>query len=399
LVGSSKELSAEELVLSKEVHQSTSPINYVLMVTEDIETLDEMSVTEAELFIKRLFVQGDYKHYADKFQLSREDLRKILYEAALFLGQKGIPCTIALILKPQDESRSVYVSRTGTGTSFIINAQTVRILNEDEGEEVAPSASEGSRGPVDIEKPKIYTGKLKKEDTLLLCSESLSSSLELNFIQRTVTASKGPEEMCKKLLHSASGTGRKDNISVAAFNGSVIRKTQEKERISGRTLLLMIVPPLLVLAGLLGYNLFFGNKEKPLEPAIVETVKLPPPPPEIKKDPVAQPTELTAGNPGKEGVKKPVVEAEKKVKKEIILEQQPPAETVKKYKNVNFIVTGSLVMISNWESVRQDISYISWDKGITEKAKIHRYPDYNSIPSSVTVTYKDNSTKRYTLKK
>jgi hypothetical protein len=113
-VGRNKKLS-EDSVLSEVVHQSTSRINYVLMVIDNIDgfPVDELELTEAKLFIKRLFVQGDYKHYADGFKINREDLKRILYEASTFLGEKNINCTIALILKSVDKSREVFVSCTG----------------------------------------------------------------------------------------------------------------------------------------------------------------------------------------------------------------------------------------------------------------------------------------------
>lgn len=394
--GRNKELSKES-VLSKEVNQPASPINYVLMVIDNMENIlvDDLALTEAELFIKRLFVQGDYKHYADKFQIDRNDLQRILYEASAFLVKKNIPCTIALILKPTAavDSRDVIITRTGTGASYIINSDAVRVLNElneDENTEdiITSSAQYGV-----LAKPQLFVGKLKKEDTLLLCSESLSSMLDLNFMQRTVILSKGPEEVCKKLLHSASGTGRKDNISVAAFNGAASRKAQQKERMSNKTLLLIIIPPLLVLVGFLIYNLTSGSREKPVrtsQPTAIESMNLPP---VIKKDTIVQPPVLSTQKPQEEEmVKKP---EEKKIRQEKI---KPPVEIVKKIKSIDFIVNGSVVMISNWESVRGDISYISWENGIADKKSIHKYADYKSIPSSVKVTYKDNSTKSFKIK-
>src|ERR1019366_10748872 len=108
------------------------PIDYVLMVIDNIvdHTVDELELKEAELFIKRLFIQGDYKHYADQFQINRDDLKRILYEASAFLSKHNIFCTIALILKSVEGSREVIVSHTGTSSTYIINSQSFRILNE-----------------------------------------------------------------------------------------------------------------------------------------------------------------------------------------------------------------------------------------------------------------------------
>ena len=394
LIGRNKELS-QDSVLSKEVNQTASPINYVLMVIDNITgaPVDDLALTEAELFIKRLFVQGDYKHYADKFQINRDDLKRILYEASSFLGNKNISCTIALILKSAGEYRDVFISQTGIGASYIINAQTVRTVNEDDnstGDVINQSAQ-----PSSLEKPRLFNGTLKKEDTLLLCSESLSAILDRNFIQRIILSSKGTEEICKKLIHSASEAGRIDNISVAAFNGSSTRKSSDKKRLSNKILLLIIIPVFVILIGLIIYNLSSGTREKPIEAPQTDAFESSKLPPEIKKDSIvhtpALNTQITA-------VKDIAIKPEdtvKKAKKEII---KTPRDIVKQHKNVNFIVTGSVVMISNWESVKQEISHINWDKGMTDKKRIHKYTDYASIPSSVKVTYIDNSIKSYKIK-
>jgi hypothetical protein len=351
--------------------------------------VDELELTEAKLFITRLFIQGDYKQYADKFQINRGDLKRILYEASAFLGNKNISCTIALILKSIDKSREVFVSCTGKSASFIINSQSFSLLKEggNSGENIAPSGL--------LEQPKFFTGKLNKGDTLLLCSENLSSLLDSNFIQRVVISSKGPEEICKKLLHSATGTGRKDNISVAAFNSSGTRRNSDKKRISKKTLLLIIIPLFLILIGFLIYNLSSGTREMPKKISPIDTFESSKFPPVIKEDNNNQPSGIDTQIAVDKNMVKKTVDNVKKNKKEII---KAPRDVVKKFKNVNFIVNGSVVMISNWESVEPEILSINWDNGIKDKKSIHKYPDYTSIPSSVKITYKDYSSKRFKIK-
>jgi hypothetical protein len=394
LVGRNKELS-QDSVLSKEVNQPASPINYVLMVIDKIAgaPVDDLALTEAELFIKRLFVQGDYKSYADKFQINRDDLKRILDEASTFLCNKNIPCTIALILKSVGESRDVFVSQTGFGASYIINTQTVRAVNED-GNSIGDVINQSAQ-PGPLEKPRLFNGTLKKEDTLLLCSESLSAILDRNFIQRIILSSKGTEEICKKLLYSASEAERKDNFSVAAFNGSGTRKNWDKKRLSNKTLLLIIIPVFVILIGLIIYNLSSGTGEKSVDTSKTKAFESSKLPPVIKKDTNVHPPILNTQITAEKDIAKKPEDNIKKAKKEII---KTPRDIVKQHKNVNFIVTGSVVMISNWESVNKEILHINWDNGITDKKRIHKYPDYTSIPSSVKVTYKDNSTKSYKIK-
>ncbi len=385
MVGRNKELS-QDSVFALEVNQPASPTDYVLMVIDNLDgvPMDELEITEAKLFINKLFIKGDYRYYADKLKIKRNDFKRILYEASTFLCNKNISCTIALVLKSVKESRDVFVSHTGTGASFIINSKSVSILNEKDspGNEKTLSVRPGL-----LEKPKLFNVKLKKEDTLLLCSQSLSVVLDINSLQQIVFSSKGPEEICKKILHSVSGVGRKDNISIAAFNYSGTRKNPDKKRIPNKTLLLIIIPLLLILIGFLIYFLSSGTKEKPVETSPIgafESSKLPP---ETNKDNINQ--QSMVNTPVSED-KNIITKNENNVK--------TPENIVKKFKNVNFIVNGSVVIISNWESVKQEILYINWDNGITDKKRIHKYPDYTRIPFSVKVTYKDNSTVSYRTK-
>ena len=93
----------------------------------------------------------------------------------------------------------------------------------------------------------------------------------------------------------------------------------------------------------------------------------------------------------KKSKKAPVVKPREKVKETVASDNIT-------YKNVNFLVNGSVVLISNWESVGTGIRRINWDDGKSDKKRIHKYTDYRSIPSSVTVTFKDNTTRSYKIK-
>ena len=75
------------------------------------------------------------------------------------------------------------------------------------------------------------------------------------------------------------------------------------------------------------------------------------------------------------------------------------ADIKKKFPNVNFTVTGSVVIISNWELVKQEILFINWEAGISYNEEFHKYIDFQSIPNTVKVTFKDHSTKNYNIKR
>jgi hypothetical protein len=345
------------------------------MVIENVGVvaMDEIELTETELFIKRLFVQGDYKQFADKHQIQRDDINRILSEVSLFLCKNKIPCSLALILKPIEESQDVFVSHTGSGASYIINSQYVKTINEPDNPEKVTTQ------PGVLSKPKLFTGKIKKDDTLVLCSENLAE-LDINFFQRIVLSSHGPEEICKKILRAISETGKLYNISVAAYNGSGTKRKTNKIRISIKMILLITIPLFLIIFGLIIFNLSSVTEIKPDETSPISTMESLNIPTEFNKDTIIQPPSPP-----------PQIDEEKNL-------VTKPMDIVKKIKKLNFIVNGSVVMVSNWESVKQDILYINWDNGITDKKRVHKYPDYSSIPSSVKVTYKDNTTKSYTLK-
>jgi hypothetical protein len=131
---------------------------------------------------------------------------------------------------------------------------------------------------------------------------------------------------------------------------------------------------------LLIYKLSPWTKEKPVETSPINTFESLKLPPVINKDTIALPS----------GIDTQIFDDKKMVKK--------TEDNVKKFTYVNFIVNGSVVMISNWESVKPEILNINWDNGITDKKRIHKYPDYTSIPSSVKVTYKNYSTRSYRIK-
>ena len=401
-MGSTKELTKDS-IFAKEVNQPASPIKYVMMITESINGVqgDELALTEAELFIKRLFVQGDYKNYADKFHINRDDLRKILSEASTFLSKKKVACIIALVMKKVEESREVLITRIGTGSSFIINTQEVHLLRE---EKIAGKILTDISETDSLSIPQLFSGKLKKADILLLSSESLSNGLQLNQIKSIVSSSKGPEEACKKLLHSASQIGGKANISVAIFNGAVTSRNPAKKRISFKTLLFILIPPFIILLGVMIYNISFGNKIKNIEKPPVDTFESLHLTPIVPKDTVAQiNSEETPIEKKKDIVESPKINIKKSKKAPVVKPKEIVKETIASdnttlYKNVNFLLNGSVVLISNWESVGKGIKHINWYDGKTDKKRIHKYTDYTSIPSSVSVTFKDNTSRSYKIK-
>jgi hypothetical protein len=369
------------------------------MLTESIDVVasDKLALAEAELFIKRLFVQGDYKHYADKIKINHDDLKRILYEVSVTLIKNKISCIVALILKTAEEEHEVIVCRIGGGTSYKINTREANHLTE----EKPPENNNGTTAKSgDLVKPQLFTGKLKKDDTLLLCSENLTMALEVKVIQQIITSSKAPEEMCKKLLHSASQKKRNETFSVSIYNGNVKKKYPVKVRMSNKNILLILLLPLLAAAGLLTYYITSGSKDKHLERAPVNIIQPANPNTNKNDDSSAR----LSGTKEKDIIQAPVIKNRNEIVKPPInkvkeKEKVAAPETIApKNKNIAFLVNGTIVLISNWESVSQGIKYVSWEKGASDKKSIHKYSGYNKIPSSIRVTFKDNSTRSYKIK-
>jgi hypothetical protein len=259
-------------------------------------------------------------------------------------------------------------------------------------------------------KPQLFSGKLKKEDTLILCSESLSSALEIKFIQRIVNSSKAPEEVCKKLLHSAAQTAGREAYSVAVFSGLVKKKHPVKVKIPNKYYLPIILVPVLIVAGFLIYYFSYGSKDKHLEKVPVSSVEPINPPAVINKDSVAGTTVMEPRDTKKnEMVPEPVknikkagkeitetdIDNAKKTKKVV---ESPPVNIAPINKNLTFLVNGTVVLVSNWESIAPAVKNINWGNGVTDRNNIHKYSDYASIPSSVRVTFKDNTVKSFKIK-
>lgn len=311
--------------------------------------------------------------------LDKNDLKSILFNVSLSLSKKNIPCAVALILKSENETRDVIVSRIGTGKFFIINSQSVSILSPYD------NPNDVSNKLDFLLKPQLLVGKLRKEDKFLICSDVLPALLELNQIQNIVNSYKSSQEICKKLLHYASRSERKDDISVAVFNGDVKIRKPGFQHVSINYLFIFI-PIILILIGFFIYFLTVGTSEEQSDLISLDTFESLKLPTVIKKDTNIQ--FLSSSHSihlNGDSVKKTT-------------NQKTTSEIPKKLTMVNFTVTGSVVIISNWEFVKKEILFINWETGVSYNDGYHKYADPTSIPPSVEVTFIDNSTKIFKIK-
>ena len=145
----------------------------------------------------------------------------------------GTTATIAGLLGP-----SLYLAQVGDSRAYIVRDGTARQITKDqslmqqliEAGEMTPDQAEVSErrniilqalGPDSTVRPDFTQQPLAAGDTLVLCSDGLTTHLRASDIARIVTASADPDDACEQLIAAANAEGGHDNITVvvAQFSG------------------------------------------------------------------------------------------------------------------------------------------------------------------------------------
>ena len=363
LIGVDKNLKKDS-VFAEKVTDEKSRINYVLMLSSILDDSDagESSLQENEDIIKSMFVGGEYKTVVINNNLEPADFRKILYNVILLLKRKSVSFTIALIMKPQNGVRDLYLGHAGMGMCYKINLNDVIRLTPDEKN-----------------KKEITAEKLKKGEAFLLCSCEVAESTDNITLIQALSMFGDPEELCKKIIftsYNKKGTG---NHSAAVFVDRDKPVWKRNKKNFARITITLSVLVLLAAVGLVISN-FVLNVPTPAEMNSNVTTAAP-----VNSPPVSI-------NQTPHEVVLPV-----KPKKAFKEYNSAPVQKISNYLNVSFMVNGSVAMITNWSSVGKEIKYINWEPNKGSKNKIHKYSDYTQIPGSITVIFKDNSTRTFRL--
>lgn len=156
----------------------------------------------------------------------------------------GTTATIAGLL-----GNSLYLAQVGDSRAYIVRDGVAQQITKDqslmqqliEAGEMTPDQAEVSErrniilqalGPDSTVRPDFTQQPLARGDTLVLCSDGLTTHLRANDIARIVTASRDPDDACEQLIAAANADGGHDNITVVVtqFHGDGLPAHDELKR-------------------------------------------------------------------------------------------------------------------------------------------------------------------------
>jgi protein phosphatase len=145
----------------------------------------------------------------------------------------GTTATIAGLL-----GNSLYLAQVGDSRAYIVRDGVAQQITKDqslmqqliEAGEMTPDQAEVSErrniilqalGPDSTVRPDFTQQPIARGDTLVMCSDGLTTHLRATDIARIVTASTDPDDACEQLIAAANAEGGHDNITVlvAQFAG------------------------------------------------------------------------------------------------------------------------------------------------------------------------------------
>ena len=159
----------------------------------------------------------------------------------------GTTATIAGLL-----GNSLYLAQVGDSRAYIVRDGMAQQITKDqslmqqliEAGEMTPDQAEVSErrniilqalGPDSTVRPDFTQQPLARGDTLVLCSDGLTTHLRASDIARIVTASRDPEIACEQLIAAANAEGGHDNITVVVvtFDGDGLQEHADVQRLIG----------------------------------------------------------------------------------------------------------------------------------------------------------------------
>ena len=156
----------------------------------------------------------------------------------------GTTATIAGLL-----GNSLYLAQVGDSRAYIVRDGVAQQITKDqslmqqliEAGEMTPDQAEVSErrniilqalGPDSTVRPDFTQQPLARGDTLVMCSDGLTTHLRAPDIARIVAASADPDDACEQLIAAANADGGHDNITVlvAQFDGDGMPEHDELQR-------------------------------------------------------------------------------------------------------------------------------------------------------------------------
>jgi PPM family protein phosphatase len=159
----------------------------------------------------------------------------------------GTTATIAGLL-----GNSLYLAQVGDSRAYIVRDGVAQQITKDqslmqqliEAGEMTPDQAEVSErrniilqalGPDSTVRPDFTQQPMARGDTLVMCSDGLTTHLRASDIARIVGASTDPDDACEQLIAAANAEGGHDNITVlvAQFQGDGLPEHDVLQRAIG----------------------------------------------------------------------------------------------------------------------------------------------------------------------
>ncbi|HET7459532.1 MAG TPA: protein phosphatase 2C domain-containing protein [Gemmatimonadaceae bacterium] len=140
----------------------------------------------------------------------------------------GTTATVAALL-----GDTLYLAQVGDSRAYLVRDGVARQITKDQslmqklieaGEITVEEAEVSDRrniilqalGPESMVKVDLTHQRVRRGDTLILCSDGLSGQVRPDEIARVATEERDLDQLCQRLIDSANATGGPDNITVVA---------------------------------------------------------------------------------------------------------------------------------------------------------------------------------------
>lgn len=259
------DLSADNASLQAEVRTHVvGPRGTLFMVADGLggaaagEIASEMAVTTVYEEIRARWVNGprtDAEAFATAIKASAETANNRIFAYALEHPENrglGTTATVAGLL-----GDTLFLAQVGDSRAYLIRDGVARQITKDqslmqrliEAGELTPDEAERSErrniilqalGPEPTVKIDLTYQKLRRGDTLILCTDGLSGLVKKDEIAEVVASQADLVEVCRDLIDRANENGGPDNITVIAarFEGGGLTDAEPDDNVGHSVFLL-----------------------------------------------------------------------------------------------------------------------------------------------------------------
>jgi len=259
------DLSADNASLQAEVRTHVvGPRGTLFMVADGLggaaagEIASEMAVTTVHEEMRTRWVHGprtDAEAFAAAVKASAETANNRIFAYALEHPENrglGTTATVAGLL-----GDTLFLAQVGDSRAYLIRDGVARQITKDqslmqrliEAGELTPDEAERSErrniilqalGPEPTVKIDLTYQKLRRGDTLVLCTDGLSGLVKKDEIAEVVVSQPDLVEVCRDLIDRANENGGPDNITVIAarFEGSGLADAEPDDNVGHAVFLL-----------------------------------------------------------------------------------------------------------------------------------------------------------------